>query len=151
MLASASWLVGDQWICRRSLLGLRNGRTQISRTATPSVSTIPLDDWEPLSPEAEGRTISTIIENVRELQESGSPQISNIRFELDLNALFGANSQPGDVVPVQIVAQWNGGAQSSTASITHHITKLSPYMPPPYANLGSGSWVSGDLHVHNCP
>jgi hypothetical protein len=111
---------------------------------------IPLEDWEPLSPEAEGRTISTIIENVRELQAAGSPQISNIRFELDLNALFGANSLPGDIVPVQIVAQWNGGAQSSTTSITHHITKLLPYMPPPYANLGTGSWVSGDLHVHNC-
>ena len=104
-------LAGDSGFVADLYLALEMVDPDISHRHTKR-QYIPLDEWQPLSPEAEGRTISAIIENVRELQESGSPQISNIRFELDLNALFGANSQPGDVVPVQIVAQWNGGAQS---------------------------------------
>ena len=144
-----SKLAGDRGLVQDTYLMLEMVDPDISHRHSKR-QYIPLDDWKPLSPEAEGRTISDIIENVRELQASGAPQMTNVRFEIDLNQLFGANSQTGDVAPIQIIAQWNGGAQSSTSLITHNITKLSPYMPPPNSTLGSGSWVSGDLHVHNC-
>ncbi|MBC8369366.1 MAG: CehA/McbA family metallohydrolase [Planctomycetes bacterium] len=113
---------------------------------------IPLDKYTALSPEAEARTIKRIIDDVRELQSQGSPQMTNIRFELDLAQLFGEDSQIGDVAPIQIIAAYNGGSASSTSVITHNITKLVPFMPPPYSNgtAGVGSWVAGDLHVHNC-
>ncbi len=144
-------LVGDQGFVQDLYLALEMVDPDISHRHTKR-QYIPLEDWKALSPEAEARTISTIIENVRELQAAGSPQLTNVLFELDLNALFGANSQTGDVAPVQIIAQWNGGAHSSSVAITHHITKLSPYMSPPYASrgTGTGAWVTGDLHVHNC-
>ncbi|MFT7516976.1 MAG: hypothetical protein ACI84O_000762 [Myxococcota bacterium] len=142
-------LAGDSGFVQDLYLALEMVDPDISHRHTKR-QYIPLENWQPLSPEAEARTVSNIIENVRELQASGSPQMSNIRFELDLNVLFGANSQAGDVAPIQIIARYNGGGQPIFSTITHNITKLSPYMPPPFANRGAGGWAAGDLHVHNC-
>ncbi|MDP6962556.1 MAG: CehA/McbA family metallohydrolase [Planctomycetota bacterium] len=143
------FLVGDDGFVQDLYLKLEMIDPDISHRHSKR-QFIPLKDYVALSPEAEGRTISEVIDGVRDLQSTGAPQMKNVRFELDLSQLFGPESEPGDVVPVEIIAQWNGGGASQTATIVHNISKLTPFMPPPYAGRASGTWVTGDMHVHNC-
>ena len=145
-------LIGDDGFVLDLYYDLESIEPDISHRHTKR-QYIPLENYEPLGPEGEAMTIRRVVDNVRQLQESGAPQLLNVRFELDLHQLFGPNSEPGDVAPLIIIAYWHDGAKMNSTLIEHHISKLNSFMPPPEQGrmMGSGgTWVAGDLHVHNC-
>ncbi len=116
---------------------------------------IPLDKRTPLGPEAEAEVMRRVMENVAELKRTGAPQLHNAPFNMDLSALFGPNAQVGDVIPFDLVVHWNNGSgQLQQTRLSRTLTLIAPFLPPPPGHWslqrGTGSWVVGDLHVHNC-
>ena len=89
-------LIGDDGFVLDLYYDLESIEPDISHRHTKR-QYIPLENYEPLGPEGEAMTIRRVVDNVRQLQESGAPQLLNVRFELDLHQLFGPNSEPGDV------------------------------------------------------
>jgi len=114
---------------------------------------IPLEERQELGPDVEVRIMREITEGVAQLQRSGAPQLAMAPFALDLAALFGPEAQVGDVAPFELVLSWRDQAQAlQETRLSLDITLLPQYLPPPpgRASRGTGSWVTGDLHVHNC-
>ncbi|MCP4092068.1 MAG: CehA/McbA family metallohydrolase [Planctomycetes bacterium] len=115
---------------------------------------IPLEDYEPLGPEGEAEAMRRVLQGVADLKQSGAPQIYDAQFDVDLAALFGPDAQVGDVAPFEIVVTWFDGSQQQSNTLLRTITMLAPFRPAPAGhwsyNRGVGSWVTGDLHVHNC-
>jgi len=115
---------------------------------------IPLEDYVALGPEGEAEAMRRVLQGVSDLKKSGAPQMLDAPFELDLAALFGPQSQTGDVAPFEIVIRWFDGTSIQSNTLARTITKLAPFRaaPPGHWSYGRavGSWVTGDLHVHNC-
>jgi hypothetical protein len=119
---------------------------------------IPLEDWQPLSPEEEGRLLSETIEAVDQLKRSGAMQAKNITFQVDLAEVFADGSLPGDQAVYDLRLHYLDASRvAQVVETTHAIQLLAPYLPPPaewYDRLGlsrgSATWHAGDLHVHNC-
>lgn len=115
---------------------------------------IPLEEYEPLGPEGEAEAMRRVLQGVSELKQSGAPQIYDAQFEVDLAALFGPEPQVGDVAPFEIIVTWFDGTNRQSNNLSRTITILAPFRPAPPGhwsyNRGVGSWMTGDLHVHNC-
>lgn len=77
---------------------------------------IPLEDYVALGPEGEAEAMRRVLQGVSDLKKSGAPQMLDAQFEMDLAALFGPQSQTGDVAPFEIVVRWFDGTamQSNT-------------------------------------
>lgn len=117
---------------------------------------IPLEDRTPLGPEAEAEAMRRVLDGVNALKHSGAPQLHNAQFELDLAALFGPDSQAGDVAPYELVVSWqDGSGQLQQNVLSHSMTRIPHFRGAPaghwsYQRGTAGSWVVGDMHVHNC-
>ncbi len=118
---------------------------------------IPLDQRPKLDQDVEAAYFLDIIAGVRNLKLTGAPQLRNVEFPVDLHALL-AGARPGDENDIDVVLTYRDrqGTERS-ARLTHTVTLLPEYMPPPaewYAAMGkgraAGAWHAGDLHVHNC-
>lgn len=116
---------------------------------------IPLADREDIGPEAEAEGIRRVIDGVEKLKTTGAPQLHNAPFDIDLNTLFGGPSQVGDLVPYVIRVRWNDGTGiTQQTSLARTVGVISPFLSPPPGHWsfgrGVGSWIVGDMHVHNC-
>lgn len=143
---------GDRGLVRSLYLGMESVDPDFSHRHRNRMF-IPLEERNPLGPEVEARMMREIIEGVASLQRSGAPQLAMAPFTLDLVKLFGAEAQVGDVAPFELVLSWRDQAQAAQQTrMLLDITLLPQYMPPPpgRAARGTGTWVTGDLHVHNC-
>ena len=117
---------------------------------------IPLEDRTPLGPEAEAEAMRRVIDGVNNLKHTGAPQLHNAAFELDLEELFGADAQAGDIAPYEILISYDSGVGAVQQTVlSHSMVKIPHFLAPPaghwsYQRGSAGSWVVGDLHVHNC-
>lgn len=117
---------------------------------------IPLEDRVELSPAENADLFQRVVEHVRRLQKTPALPMRNIKFEVDLQKLFPAGSQPGDkaLLLVDLAYRTPSGAFLA-ASVQQDVTWLPSWRPPTSAYLNrlnstAGYYVRGDLHVHNC-
>ncbi len=146
-------IMGDSGFVESLLLKLETISPDLSHRHTHRLF-IPLQSRHELGPDAEAALLREIVDGVRVLQADGAPQLRKLRFEVDLGALFGAGTQPGDraELTVRVRGRDAGGAAFAT-SLRHEIELLEPFFGPPAQRLaanGPGAWHAGDLHVHNC-
>ncbi len=121
---------------------------------------IPLEEWRPLPPEEEARLIDEVRLRLNALRESGVHQLRNLRFEVDLAELFPAGARPGDEAVYDLALHYRdaSGVRHTARLDGQRIRLLDPWLPPPDAWFAAhgrsrgtgGSWLTGDLHVHNC-
>ena len=109
-----------------------------------------------LGPDLEAELIWSIHERVDALRQGGSVQVRNLTFEVDLAELFPAGPPPGTRARVDVlVNSTRKDGSSATALYSHSVQLLADYARPPDEWLlsrgsTSATWVTGDLHVHNC-
>ena len=147
-------LQGDDGAVREIYMDMERVNPDFSHSHTNRLY-IPLADREEIGPEAEAEGMRRVIDGVEELKRTGAPQLHNAPFEVDLAALFGGDAQVGDLVPFEIRVRWNDGSGLiQQASLLRTIGMISPFLPPPpghwSSGRGVGSWIVGDMHVHNC-
>lgn len=143
---------GDDGFVRDLYLGMETVEPDFSHRHRNRLF-IPLEEREPLGPEAESRMMEEIAYGVDLLQRSGAPSMAMAPFEVDLAALFGGDAEPGDVAAFRIEVDWRDETGASrTTAVDREMRMLPPFLPPPpgHASLGAGAWFRGDLHVHNC-
>lgn len=115
---------------------------------------LPLEQRPVLDPATEAQWAQEIAVGIRDFFDQPEPPVRSLRFELDLARTFPTAAEAGDSVVVDLTLFYDAGAAGAdSVTLTHEIVLLPPYLPPPPGAaelLGGGSWVRGDLHVHNC-
>ena len=146
-------LAGDNGFLNELYLDMERTDPDFSHRHTKRLF-ISLEEYEPLGPEGEAEAMRRVLQGVSDLKQSGAPQMYDAQFDVDLAALFGPGAQVGDVAPFEIVVTWFDGTNMQSNHLPRTITMLAPFRPAPAGhwsyNRGVGSWVTGDLHVHNC-
>ena len=146
-------LTGDSGFLNELYLDMERTDPEFSHRHTKRLF-IPLEDYVPLGPEGEAEAMRRVLQGVQELKDNGAPQMFDAQFEMNLATLFGTGSQPGDVLPFEVVVRWFDGTSIQSSPLSHSLTQLAPFRsaPPGHWSYGRGvgSWVTGDLHVHNC-
>jgi hypothetical protein len=146
-------LAGDSGFLNELYLDMERANPDFSHRHTKRMF-IPLEEWEPLGPEGEAETMRRMINGVQALKKSGAPQMLDAQFDMDLAALFGPGSRGGDIAPYEVVVTWFDGTSVQSNTLPRTITQLAPFRPAPPGHWsygrGTGTWVTGDLHVHNC-
>ncbi|HBF22870.1 MAG TPA: hypothetical protein DDW23_03555 [Planctomycetes bacterium] len=148
-------LPGDRGFYERLLFDLETINPEISHRHNPRIF-ISEEERPELGPDLEAELIWSIHERVDALRQGGAVQVRNLNLSINLADVFTPESVPGaEALLDVIVDSTQNDGTTSTAILSHKILLLADYALPPREwvlahGSSSATWVTGDLHVHNC-